>query len=168
MTTFSEGFIASAAHPDDAAGLALFGQFVGEWRIAHRGRTRGTPWVEAERTWIFSWALGGRAVASVLLDAAGTPVGQTVQVREAASDLWRITSTGIDGSALLLVGTAWGDDGIRQEGIQRTAADPEGLGVRWNFSKITADSFEWDGWVAEPEDGPNWEQQQHLVATRVR
>ena len=158
----------TAMHPDHAADLALFGQLVGEWKVAHRGRTRGGKWTDSERTWVFSWALSGRAVESVIRDAAGTEVGATLQVWDAKAGVWRITSAGVDGAAMLLIGEAYGDAGIRQEGVERTAKHPDGRGIRWNFSDITADSFEWDGWVADDADGPNWEQEQHLVATRVR
>lgn len=158
----------AAMHPDFTAELGLFGQLVGEWKVAHRSRTRGGEWTDVQRTWTFSWALDGRAVESILLDAAGTEIGATLQVWDAKSGVWRITSAGVNGEATLLVGSAYGDTGIRQEGIERTAQHPDGRGIRWNFSEIGADSFEWDGWVADAEDGPNWEQQEHLVATRVR
>ncbi|MEO5921416.1 MAG: hypothetical protein ABIQ01_09780 [Pseudolysinimonas sp.] len=158
----------AALHPDYAAELALFGQLVGEWKVAHRSRTRGGAWTDSQRTWIFSWALNGRAVESVLLDDAGTEVGATMQVWDAKSGIWRITSSGVTGEATLLTGTAYGEGGIRQEGIERTVQHPDGRAIRWNFSAITPGTFEWDGWVADAEDGPNWEQQEHLVATRVR
>jgi hypothetical protein len=153
---------------DDNAELALFGQLVGEWTLAYRSRPRGGAWTDSQRTWTFSWALDGRAVKSIVRDAQGTPIGETVQVWDAKSRVWRITSAGVNGDATLLTGEAYGENGIRQEGMERTAQHPEGRGIRWNFSEITADSFEWDGWVADAEDGPNWEQQEHLVATRVR
>ena len=104
----------------------------------------------------------------MLLDAEGTEVGATMQVWDTKSGVWRITSSGVNGEATLLTGSAYGDTGIRQEGVERTAANPDGRAIRWNFGEITADSFEWDGWVADAADGPNWEQEQHLVATRVR
>jgi hypothetical protein len=158
----------TAMHPDHAAELALFGQLVGNWRVAHRSRPRAGAWTDSERTWTFSWALNGRAVESLLLDAQGAEVGATMQVWDAKTGVWRITSTGVNGDAMLLVGEAYGDAGIRQEGVERTAAHPDGRAIRWNFSEIGPDSFEWDGWVADAIDGPNWEQEQHLVATRVR
>ena len=60
----------AALHPDYTAELALFGQLVGEWKVAHQARTRGGPWTDSQRTWIFSWALDGRAV-----DLGGSHVG---------------------------------------------------------------------------------------------
>jgi hypothetical protein len=158
----------AALHPDYTAELALFGQLVGEWRVAHSARHRGGPWTESQRTWIFSWALDGRAVESVLLDADGTEIGATMQVWDAKAGVWRITSAGVDGQVAMLTGAAYGDSGIRQEGVERTAAEPDGRAIRWNFSEIGPDGFQWDGWVADDEDGPNWEQEQHLVATRAR
>jgi hypothetical protein len=68
----------------------------------------------------------------------------------------------------MLIGTAYGETAIRQEGVERTAQHPDGRAIRWNFSEIGPDGFEWDAWVADDEDGPNWEQEQHLLATRAR
>ena len=158
----------AALHPDYTAELALFGQLVGEWKVAYRSRPRAGAWTESERTWIFSWALDGRAVESVLLDAQADEIGATMQVWDTKTGVWRVTSSGVNGEASLLTGTAYGDTGIRLEGVERTAADPEGRASRWTFSEIGPDSFEWDGWVADDIDGPNWEQEQHLLATRVR
>ena len=158
----------AALHPDYAAELALFGQLVGRWRIAYRSRPRAGAWTDSERTWIFSWALEGRAVESVLLDAEDTEIGATMQVWDAKTGVWRVTSTGVNGEASLLTGAAYGDTGIRLEGVEHTAAHADGRAIRWTFSEIGPDSFEWDGWVADDIDGPNWEQEQHLVAARVR
>jgi hypothetical protein len=33
----------AALHPDYTAELALFGQLVGEWKVAHQARQRGGP-----------------------------------------------------------------------------------------------------------------------------
>ena len=42
----------------------------------------------------------------------------------------------------------------------------DGRPIRWNFSNITEESFEWDGWVSDDE-GRTWWLEQHIDAKRT-
>jgi hypothetical protein len=162
VSDFAGLVTADGPHPDHAAELALFGQFVGTWSVVRRSRHRGGPWTESTRTWVFAWVLGGRAVADMQVGADGTVLSLAVRTFDAAAGIWRITWAGVDGGAALLTGHAYGAAGIRTEGPM-SGGDP----VRANFSEITADSFAWDEWVADDVDGPNWELEIHADATRA-
>ncbi|CAN5222784.1 hypothetical protein BH11ACT3_BH11ACT3_04600 [soil metagenome] len=163
MTDIAAALLSAAPAPDRAAELALFGQFVGEWRAVRRSRHRGGPWTETTRTWVFGWTLGGAAVVDVQFDDEGATLSSGVRTFDAAAKLWRITWASASGSAALLTGQAYGEAGIRTEG-QISGGNP----IRANFSEITADSFAWDEWVAADDDGPNWELEIHVDATRSR
>lgn len=162
MASFDDAVRAAAPDPERAADLALFGQLVGTWDVVRRSRTRGGPWSESTRTWVFAWTLGGHAVADTQFDDAGTPLSLAVRTFDATAGIWRITFAGAQGAAASLIGGASGTSGIRTEG-----AISGGLPIRANFSEITPTSFVWDEWVADDADGPNWEQTIHVTASRV-
>ncbi|WP_353807588.1 hypothetical protein [Agromyces sp. SYSU T00194] len=170
MSEFARALEASAPEPSLAGELALFGRFVGTWAV--RNRYRPGPeadWVESERTWIFSWIAGGRAVQDVIVgsDRGAEPVtaGTTVRAYDPALGAWRVQWFGtLHGNHCALVARAHGDDGIRQDGVE--FVDGAEVPIRWNFSAIGDDAFEWDGW-SSADGGATWWLEQHMRATRV-
>jgi hypothetical protein len=165
---FARALIASGptdAHPKR---MATFGRLVGSWKVRGAFLSESTrEWTETDRTWIFSYVLGGRAVQDVLLGSDGDAgsddvAGTTVRVYDPIAGMWRISWFGtLAGDYCTLAGTAHKRDGIRQDGTQT-----DGRPIRWNFSKITDESFAWDGWVSD-DDGRTWWLEQHMDAARV-
>jgi len=67
---------ADGPHPDHAAELSLFGQFVGSWAIDNTYfHESGQERHEAE--WRFGWSLDGRAVQDVLFHPSASKTGAT-------------------------------------------------------------------------------------------
>jgi hypothetical protein len=88
--------------------------------------------------------------------------GSTMRVYDPTLGAWRVSWFGAEaGDFCTLVATPHRRDGIRQDGTQT-----DGRPIRWNFSNITEESFEWDGWVSDDE-GRTWWLEQHIDATRV-
>lgn len=166
---FARALVASGPTPEWPQRMRLFGQLVGSWTAQTRllDETTGA-WRESVAEWVFAYTLGGRAVQDVLV--ARDPVdpeslegrGSTIRVYDAALGAWRVSWFGAAGGEFCtLVATPHRRDGIRQDGTQT-----DGRPIRWNFSKILADSFEWDGWVSNDE-GRTWWLEQHIDATRT-
>ena len=165
---FTAALLADQATPDYPERMKTFGQLVGEWAVANRFRAEaGDDWVESERRWLFSYVLDGRGVQDVIIgsDREGasddTVFGTTLRVYDRTIGAWRVNYfSPHSGEYCALVASGY-RDGVRQDGTQT-----DGRPIRWNFSAITPDSFEWDGWVSDDE-GATWWQQQHMVATRL-
>ena len=149
--------------------MLLFGRLVGSWRADVRLLDEATgEWRESVAEWVFAYTLGGRAVQDVLVarDPERPEVlaghGSTVRVYDPTLGAWRVSWFGAAaGDFCTLVATPHRRDGIRQDGTQT-----DGRPIRWNFSKITDASFEWDGWVSDDE-GRTWWLEQHIDATRT-
>jgi hypothetical protein len=163
---FARALIATGPSPERGQRLHLFGQLVGSWRAETRllDETTGA-WHESTADWIFAYTLGGLAVQDVLVpadDPAAAARGTTVRVYDPALGGWRVSWFGAAaGDFCTLVANAHHRDGIRQDGTQT-----DGRPIRWNFSSITEESFEWDGWVSNDE-GRTWWLEQHIDATRT-
>lgn len=166
---FARALIASGPTPERPQRMHLFGQLVGSWRAEVRLLDERTgEWGHFTNEWVFAYTLGGRAVQDVLV--ARDPDdperlegrGSTVRVYDSALGAWRVSWFGAAaGDFCTLVATPYRRDGIRQDGTQT-----DGRPIRWNFSGITAESFEWDGWVSDDE-GRTWWLEQHIDATRT-
>ena len=170
MSDFVSGLVADAPEPSLAAELDLFGRLVGSWRVQNRYRSSPEEdWGSAERTWVFSWVLGGRAVQDVILgsDRGDDPViaGTTVRAYDPRIGAWRVNWFGtLHSNYGSLVARAHGSDGIRQDGVELLA--DRDIPIRWNFSDITPDSFTWDGW-SSADGGETWWLEQHMEAARL-
>jgi hypothetical protein len=163
---FARALIAAEPHPERAQRMQLFGRLVGSWRAETRLLDESTgAWRESTADWIFAYTLGGLAVQDVLVpadDPAGVGRGTTIRVYDPALGGWRVSwFAAAAGEFCTLVANAHHRDGIRQDGTQT-----DGRPIRWNFSAITDDSFEWDGWVSD-DDGRTWWLEQHIDATRT-
>lgn len=167
MDEFVNGLVASEAEPSLAGELELFGRLVGTWRVENRHRVGpDAEWRPAERTWVFSWIVAGRAVQDVIL--GGPPgrdvTGTTVRAYDPRIAGWRVHWFGTANEDYCsLIARGHGDDGIRQDGVEHA---PDGdIPIRWNFSAITRDSFTWDGWSSA--GGGSWWLEQHMDAQRL-
>ncbi|WP_295118391.1 hypothetical protein [uncultured Leifsonia sp.] len=166
---FARALIATGPTPERPQRMQLFGRLVGSWRADVRFLDETTgAWRESVAEWVFAYTLGGRAVQDVLIarDAADPDLldgrGSTVRVYDPTLGAWRVNWFGAAaGDFCTLVATPHRRNGIRQDGTQT-----DGRPIRWNFSNITDDSFEWDGWVSNDE-GRTWWLEQHLEATRT-
>src|SRR5262245_45496235 len=95
MSDFASQLIAAGPEPSLAAELDLFGRFVGTWRVRNRDRANAEAgWAESERTWIFSWIAGGRAIQDVIVgsDRGDEPLvaGATVRAYDPRIQAWRV------------------------------------------------------------------------------
>lgn len=166
---FARALISSGPMAHNPQRVQLFGRLVGSWRADVRLLDEDTgAWRESVNEWIFAYTLGGRAVQDVLVIRDDTDPegrqgrGSTVRVYDTALGAWRVSWFGAEaGDFCTLVATPHRRDGIRQDGTQT-----DGRPIRWNFSNITEDSFEWDGWVSDDE-GRTWWLEQHIDATRT-
>ncbi|ERK70148.1 hypothetical protein [Leifsonia aquatica] len=165
---FASALIATGPTPVRPQRMHLFGQLVGSWRAECRFLDEESgAWSEFTTDWLFAYTLGGRAVQDVLVaPTAADPSrmeskGTTIRVYDPVLGAWRVSWFGaVAGDFCTLVASGH-RDGIRQDGTQT-----DGRPIRWNFSAITADSFEWDGWVSDDE-GRTWWLEQHITATRT-
>lgn len=166
---FSRALIAEGPSDTRPQRMHLFGQLVGSWHAEVRFLDeRSAEWSDFTNEWVFAYTLGGLAVQDVLvgrdpedperLDGRGS----TIRVYDSTLGAWRVSWFGAEaGEFCTLVATPHRRDGIRQDGTQT-----DGRSIRWNFSNITAESFEWDGWVSNDE-GRTWWLEQHIDATRT-
>lgn len=150
-TPMLDALHAAGADQALASKLALYGRFVGSWRLdvnfhPYDGAIRRT-----EGELHFSWVLGGRAVQDVwiyparrLRDAvpyeAWHAYGSTFRWYDPAIDAWRITwfepRRPVETHQ---IGRAVGAD------IVQMGEDHNGLLNRWRFVEITGQSFTWLG-----------------------
>ena len=166
---FARALISSGPTEHNPQRMQLFGRLVGSWTADVRLFRESTGlWTESVNEWIFAYTLGGRAVQDVLIvrdetDPEGVRGrGSTVRVYDTTVGAWRVSWFGAEaGDFCTLVATPDRRDGIRQDGTQT-----DGRPIRWNFSNITDESFEWDGWVSDDE-GRTWWLEQHIDAKRT-
>ncbi len=178
MNEFVSGLVAGEAQPALVDELALFGRFIGSWQVQNRYRVGPTAdWITAERTWVFSWIAGGRAVQDVIL--GGPPrrevAGTTMRAYDPRIGAWRVDWFGTAAANYCsLIARPHGDDGIRQDGVEHTADGD--IPIRWNFSAIRVDAFTWDGWSSAGASarsshraggGGSWWLEQHMDARRI-
>ena len=171
-TRLGEVLVAAGPLPEDAEGLALFGQFVGSWDAETTFfHPDGSIRVERRGEWHFGWILEGRAIQDVLFSPpldeilAGSPAaeyGTTVRLYDASTDTWQVTwHAPVARKTVSLVGRAVGNE-IVLEGRQ-----PRGRPCRWVFSEITADAFVWRGYEVS-DDGDTWFLDERMLVRRRR
>jgi hypothetical protein len=161
---------ADGPHPDHAAELSLFGQFVGSWAIDNTYfHESGREQYEAE--WRFGWTLDGRAVQDVLFHPAVSKapatraysegIGTTVRMFEPATADWTVIwFSATRGNVVSLRGRPDGND------IEIVGESRRGDSLRWRFFEITDDSFHWHG-LTRPRDGGDWRLEQEMLAKRI-
>ncbi|GAA3591861.1 hypothetical protein GCM10022198_14750 [Klugiella xanthotipulae] len=165
--TFASHLVADAPTAAYPSRMALFGRLVGTWSIANEYfNERTQEWSESDRTWVFSYVLGGRAVQDVITGSADCTgnhdeaFGSSVRVYDASIGAWRVNwfGTATNEFCALVAIDRHGD--ILQDGTQT-----DGRPIRWNYLNITEKSFDWEGYVSNDE-GRTWWLQQRMLATR--
>jgi hypothetical protein len=162
---------ANGPHPDYAAELALFGQFVGAWAVDNAYFDANGSEERYEAEWRFGWTLDGRAVQDVLFHppaskangahADSEGIGTTVRLFEPATGDWTVIwFSATRGNVVTLRGRPDGDD------IEIAGENRRGDSLRWRFFEIAADSFHWHGFI-RPRDGGDWRLEQEMLAKRI-
>jgi len=171
-TAFAADLHADAAHPDLADRLALFGQFVGEWRMRVRFYDPDGRCVYDEPgRWTFGWVLDGRAVQDVLsgsdvqsgaTDAGQRRIGSSMRTLDATGDGWHVVWFGASSGSFVVLHAEADGDGILLE----SEPEPDGTINRWRFDDITRDSFAWSGRESR-DSGRTWVLRQRMEGERV-
>lgn len=159
--SFATDLIATGPDAAVATEFALFGRFIGRWRV--RSALRSGPkggWTYSDLQWTFEWIIGGRGIQDVIVDCEGGAVGTTVRTWDERAG-WRVVWFCPRASEHVVLSAAEFDDQIRLEGLQA-----DGRLVRWAFSAISPASFLWDGWCSDDE-GATWWHEQHMNARRL-
>jgi hypothetical protein len=108
----------------------------------------------------FGWVLEGRAVQDVWI-LPGVFYGTTLRVYDPTIDAWHILwSDPVRQVYTRQIGRAYGDD------IVQHGKNDSGEAVRWSFTDITPDSFQWIG-ERSRDDGNTWQLQADFLARRV-
>ena len=164
---FADAFTAAGPRPELADRLGMFAPLIGSWALQVFDYGPGELVVESTAEWHFTWALDGRAVADVWInpsradrgpDADGE-WGLSLRFYDTTIEAWRSTWHGPKKSWVIQFTGRPTGDGIALEGRRGD------IGLRWIFSDLTADSF---NWRAE-ETGPDGVTvvRQRFVATRL-
>lgn len=163
--------VADGPHPELGEHAATYGRLVGSWTgTLYNHMTPGgvqTASIEIH----FAWVLEGRAIQDVWITPARPDrerttervldwYGTTLRTFDAKSGVWRARWLNpVTGFFAELDGRRQGDD-IVQLGSRA------GRPIRWTFSRITAESFVWQGHVLEP-DGITWRLEVEIRARRM-
>ncbi|PWU19814.1 MAG: hypothetical protein C5B50_05140 [Verrucomicrobia bacterium] len=138
-----EGLGADGPHPELAAKLALFGQFIGDWSIeAQWYGSDGVVTRRAAGELHFGWILGGRAIQDVWIaykEDSGEKLaaGTTIRFYDPVLNGWRcIWISPTQNVVRTFLAIKVGGE------IVLEPAD-ETIHERWIFSEITANSFRW-------------------------
>ena len=169
------GFVA-ALHaagpaPDRAEALALYGQFIGDWKTDIVAHTADGVRHEGRGEIHFGWVLRGRAIQDIwtidrpsgapVMPVAGNWHGTTIRVYDPALGAWRIYWIDPATNAYRYqVGRKEGTD-IVQEGTAESGARS-----RWSFTGITPRSFHWKG-EASLDKGASWRLVVEVFARRI-
>jgi hypothetical protein len=167
----AEALFAAGPHPSLGAHADTYGRLIGSWAGEVRNHMAPGPPPTASIEVHFAWALDGRAVQDAWITpsradrAAGRTAlihwfGTTLRVFDATSESWRALWWDPESAIRIEIeGRRQGDD-IVQLG-QRG-----GRPIRWSFSRITGESFLWQGHILEP-DGATWRLEVEVLLRRV-
>ncbi|HEX3196877.1 MAG TPA: hypothetical protein VHR39_04905 [Propionibacteriaceae bacterium] len=146
--------------PELAEHLQLFGQFVGSWDLERTSYAPDGTTATVPGEWHFGWVLDGRAVQDVwicpprgLRDEPITPPGEwgtVIRFYDARIDAWRATWVGpASGAMYSFIAREEGDEIILR------GHDEDGNPMRWIFSDVRADAFQWRSEVSA-DGGATW------------
>ena len=157
-------FDAAAPRPELAARLSLFAPLIGSWALVVEDHGRDGSCERREGEWHFGWALDGRAVADVWIcptraaRAQGAPDGEwglSVRFFDPSIDAWRSTWHGpLRGLVIPFIARP-SPGGLTLEG------EHDGTVLRWIFTDVTDDRFEWRAEEHRPGDAPFIRQRFH-------
>ncbi|WP_405132833.1 hypothetical protein [Nocardia sp. NBC_01388] len=153
---------ADGPDPAYADQLALFGQFIGSWRIDNRLRDRDGEWSTYPGRWDFGWTLGGLAIQDVL-DCPTAPnryPGTTIRCYNPTANAWH--AVWLDPHSGLYVTLKASTDGAE---IALDGTTNKGSEVHWKFFDIADTSFRWQGYLAN--EGGSFELAQEMTAHRI-
>jgi hypothetical protein len=144
-----KGLGAAGPEPSLTKELMLFGQFVGAWQIVECRYLQEGNWVSSTGEVHFNWILEGRAVQDVWMyhdvrTGGLSPSGTTIRFYDPERRLWRsVWITPHHRDVDLFIGRKVGDEIVLE---MQEESKKEGDGdIRWIFSNITPDSFQWRG-----------------------
>jgi hypothetical protein len=158
--------LAASPHADLRSELELFGQFIGSWDMQMQFfDAEGAVVLDQAGTWSFGWVLDGRCIQDVLIhphqgsDRRGERgIGTTLRHYDSATGKWRVVWLGaVSGNVIVLTGGKVGDE------IQLEGPDVDGSQLRWTFTDITRDSFQWTGFT---NAGGAWWMEQQMAGRR--
>jgi hypothetical protein len=155
-----EALRSNGPHPELAAKLQLFGQFVGGWDVEITNYKPDGSREVVQEEWHFGWVLEGRAIQDVWIapkrslraESKGMSgeYGATLRFYDPKIDAWRSTWIGPPkGYVLPFVARQIGDEIVLEGNFE------SGKSRKWIFSEITTDTFKWraiesdDGWATE-------------------
>jgi hypothetical protein len=152
---------ADRPHPLLPAELDIFGRFVGSWDVRNRYFDEAAgEWRENTRTWLFGRILDGLGIQDTLRDETG--VGTTTRFFDLSAGRWRVAwNKPVLGQFCVLTAHPH-DGGIRQDGT-----DSAGRPLRWNFTDVTDDAFDWSGYISD-DGGRTWRLEQEMKVSRRR
>ena len=151
----------------------VYGWLIGSWELDVRDTLADGSIRRTSGEAHFGWVLEGRAIQDVwimprrsernaIAEKARNTYGTTLRVWDPSIQAWRIKWVNpVTGGRDELIGR-WSGKDIVQVG---TSAD--GTLIRWSFTEITEDSFNWLGESLNP-DGKTWELKAEFRAKRLR
>lgn len=166
-----QGLAANGPIEDRADKLMLFGQFVGDWDVDFTVYEPDGAKQTEKAEWHFGWVLEGRAVQDVWIvprrserDHASpikSDYGTTIRFYAPEIDAWRVVYVSpLQGDLLTFIAREVGDE------IVLEGHDPDGSPMRWIFSNITAQSFNWRR-VISPDGGKTWRLHKEMFVRRA-
>lgn len=166
-----QGLAANGPIEDRADKLMLFGQFVGDWDVDFTVYEPDGAKQTEKAEWHFGWVLEGRAVQDVWIvprrserDHASpikSDYGTTIRFYDPEIDAWRVVYVSpLQGDLLTFIAREVGDE------IVLEGHDPDGSPMRWIFSNITAQSFNWRR-VISPDGGKTWRLHKEMFVRRA-
>src|SRR2546421_12568645 len=166
-----DGLAASGPNADYAGQLMLFGQFVGDWEVDFTvHRPDGEKQIE-KAEWHFGWVLDGRAIQDVFVIPrrsdwqnstwARPDYGTCLCFYDASIEGWRVVWISPRHAEVFTFTARLVADEIILEG-----KDKDNLPMRWIFSNITANSFQWRR-VGSPHNGATWQLQKDMIVQRA-
>lgn len=172
--SFATALLSDAPAREYAGKLALYGQFVGDWRTETTARL---PDGKIERTiWDvrFSWALEGRAVQDLWITPPrngalhpwhekGNRYSTTLRIYDPALDAWHILWANPPTCTVVRqIGRQVGN-----EIVQLGEREPDGRITRWVYRDITATTFRWCN-EHSVDGGSTWLLTQEMRAKRIK
>ena len=161
-SAFLAALTASGPAADRGRNMDLYGWLIGSWDLDVTGHLPDRSKRRRRGEWHFEWVLEGRAIQDVWIvpprgagragDAASNVnvYGTTLRTYDPRIDAWRIHWTDpVTQSYFSMVGRRHGAD-IVQLGQLET-----GQLIRWSFSEIGPNSFNWRGELSS-DNGATW------------
>jgi hypothetical protein len=165
----AEALHVSAARPERADDLRLFGQFIGSWDIRWSGLDSDGRPARVRGELHFGWVLGGRAIQDIWIvpgrnePGEGKPPlafhGSTLRFYDASIDAWRSTwIEPVNGRVRRFIGRQIDDEIV-------LVSDDDDPPLRWRFTDITPDAFCWRGETSR-DSGGTWTLDEEMLISR--